>query len=189
MDEHKVEAYILEAKTQCELCLNAIRSLNHNLNAIQVRGVPNSDRMHCHQEVFRSIHSLLTHSSNLSKLFWPPKTNGKGAQRTQARGAVLRRRIGLPDTGHFLQDRKIRNHLEHFDERLDDWEENSERHNLVQDTIGPPSAISGVDASDMMRGYDPNSKTFTFRGEEYNIQQLADSVDDLYRRVAAESPF
>src|SRR5690348_5443368 len=80
MESHFVETYLLEAATQCEFALNAVRGLNGVLQRLSQAAQPTPDtaamvnfeiRMRMHQEVFRSIHSFLTHASNVSRLFWP----------------------------------------------------------------------------------------------------------------------
>ncbi|MGP9678622.1 hypothetical protein ACT3TC_08295, partial [Halomonas sp. AOP27-A1-41] len=119
---------------------------------------------------------MRTRPSNMSKIFWPPQTKGNKGEQRRLRGEILREKLGLPDQGHFLCDRNIRNHLEHYDERLDDWRENSPERHILSDMIGPPSAIGGIDPQNMMRGYAPSTHSFNFRGESYDIQQLADTI-------------
>lgn len=183
MDDFAIRIYLTEASNQAQMALSAVRSLNHALGRTSSQDISHQERRYFHREVFRSIHSLLTHSSNLSKLFWPPHKNGEPGRRRAQRGATLRGVIGLPDDGHLLKQRRIRDHLEHFDERLDSWNNPEARRNFVQDTIGPPEAIQGVDEGDMMRGYDPNSRNFTFRGERYDLQALSDCLQELLQAL------
>lgn len=51
--------------------------------------------------------------------------------------------------------------------------------NIVSDTIGPPNAIVGPAETDMMRWFDPTTNSFRFRGEVYNLQELASAIDSL----------
>ena len=189
MEEHLQLVYLREVVTQCDFALNAIRGLNNVLPRMR-RDAASGDwetRNTLHQEVFRSIHSFLTHASNVSRIFWPaPPRRNKAeseadytarslATRRVARGVALRSTTGLSDD-NTLRNRTLRDHLEHFDDRLDAWESTSIRHNYVQDFIGPRSAIEGIDASDMMRWFDPTTNHLRFRGEEFDLQGLADTL-------------
>jgi hypothetical protein len=89
---------------------------------------------------------------------------------------------------HPLKTRTLRDHLEHFDERLDHWAANSKRRNYVQDLIGGDSAISGVDPEDIMRWYNPATGRVRFRGEEYDLRELADAVADVLDHCMAALP-
>lgn len=187
MNESEVSIYLREANTQAGLAIGAAIALNNALQSSneESRGTAiNWDRKKfIHGEIFRSLHSLLTHASNISKLFWPSATKGKTEAQRIARGQLLRGRLGLPDNGHTLQDRRFRNHLEHFDERLDNWRETSSRKNYVQDFIGPKGSIFGVEETDIMRWFDPQSKQFVFRGETFDIQELITSIEGLIELI------
>jgi hypothetical protein len=103
-----------------------------------------------------------------------------------SRGGELRNALGLPDHGHVLRSRQMRDHLEHFDERLDDWQASSIRHNYMQDCIGSAGAIAGIDAGDVMRWFDPATNCFRFRGEEYKLEPSVAAVEDIHQRVVAQ---
>lgn len=160
----------------------AVIALNNALGASQKQGseIDWQQFEYLQGEVFRSLHSLLTHSSNISRLFWPPGGKGPDAEKRLERGRVLRSKVGLPDEDHPLHKRTLRDHLEHFDERIDHWRATSVRKNYAQDLVGPKGMIQGLDESDMMRWYDPARKTFLFRGDEFNIQELVSAVDALH---------
>jgi hypothetical protein len=79
----------------------------------------------------------------------------------------------------------LRDHLEHFDERLDHWERTSKRRNFVQDMIGPKNAIAGLEESDMMRWFDNSTLHFRFRGEEFDLQLLARSIEEVQQGSVA----
>jgi hypothetical protein len=142
-------------------------------------------------EVFRTIHSLLTHASNISRLLWPGlpyRMKPERRDRMQSRSARLREALALPEGDHPLRSRELRDHLEHFDERLDEWAATSEHHNLAQDIIGPPEALAGIKPTDRMRWYDPYTATFHFRGEVYSIQQVIDALNELAGTVGRALP-
>lgn len=196
MDAHAKSTYLREVATQSQFALNAAANLNHALNEIRTKGKETDlhQRTAMQSEVFRSIHSLLTHASNISRMFWPPRPSkvkaegqGAGPEDFSERGATLRAAVGLPDDGHPLKSRRLRDHLEHFDERLDDWVNTSHARNYAQDTIAPWGSISGIAESDVMRWYDQQSRRFIFRGESLDVQELVTAIGKLLPVARAAS--
>jgi hypothetical protein len=175
LDKHIKSIYLHEVERQCVFALNAASEVNEALQQAS-----NGD------EVFRNLHSLLTHASNVSRLLWPanpPKKKGETKEKyasrrksIMSRGRTLRQLVNVPDAGHPLQKRTLRDHIEHFDERLDDWQATSKRRNIVQDLIGPHNSITGIDDSDRMRAFDPSTKEFNFRGESYDLQKIVTAI-------------
>ncbi|MEQ1856174.1 MAG: hypothetical protein ABL963_06885 [Longimicrobiales bacterium] len=187
MDRFVRDVYVSEIETQCRLARNAAGSIDDAVAATHETGT---------HEVFRALHSLLTHASNVSRLLWPsqPKKypgEAKGdyrarAERIQIRGDELRTLLHLPGRdggGHVLFDRTLRDHLEHFDERLEEWERTSKGRNMIQDALGPRSAIVAVDETDVMRWYDPRAGTFYFRHESFNIRGLCAATEEILVRA------
>lgn len=60
-------------------------------------------------------------------------------------------RLRLPEDEHPLKSLKLRDHLEHFDERLDHWQAKSVRKNCSRDSIGSRERLAGVDDIDIMQ--------------------------------------
>lgn len=195
MEEHFQTVYLREAMTQCEFALNAVRGLNNVLPRLDSDSASDDWRLRItlHQEVFRSIHSFLTHASNVSRMFWPSPPRQKKGEATSAykarcltvprvaRGAAIRAAANLPED-HLLRNRQLRDHLEHFDERIDIWRSTSVSHNYLQDYIGPQSGIEGFEPTDMMRWFDPTTKQMRFRGEEFDLQGLADGITEVHQK-------
>lgn len=170
MDTFVQAVYLTEIQTQCCFALHAVRGIN------QAMALCEADASHhhtLHLEVFRQMHSFLTHSSNVSKLLWPV------ASASQERGSALRTLLGVPEAS-CLKDRTLRNHLDHYDERLDAWRKQDQRLIISDCNIGPKDMIEGVDDTGAMRNYDPAKKIFSFRGEDYDIQELTHAARDLF---------
>jgi hypothetical protein len=191
MDLFLQRVYVGEIKTQCQFAINAVGALNHALRQLgSFRPDGQAERQFFHAEVFRQTHSFLTHASNVSRLFWPPVPKQRSSEADAAyqarigsldkvqRASCLRDLYKLEDD-NCLRNRTLRDHLEHYDERLDHWRQTSEHRNIASDTIGPPNSIIGLTATDLMRWFDPSSNSFRFRGEEYNLQELATAIDRL----------
>ena len=194
MDGFLQQVYVAEIKSQSRFALNAVGALNQALQGVR-EFTGDWNKHHFFQaEVFRQTHSFLTHASNISRLFWPPKPRKKKGESPDAfakrlaftidRGTCLRALFELDESSP-LKSRVLRDHLEHYDERLDHWSSTSERRNIASDTIGPPNAIVGLDPSDTMRWFDPTANAFRFRGEEYALQPLATAVNQVLPRAEA----
>lgn len=184
MDNFLKRVYVMEVKSQATFATHAIMDLNESLkNLGDVHG-----NRRIHSEVFRQTHSFLTHASNVSRLFWPPRLNKKKDEPTEdyekrsaftkARGKALRELFAINEQSP-LKNRDLRDHLEHYDERLDHWSNTSQNRNICSDTIGPPNAISGIAPTDTMRWFDPTTNSFLFRGEKYELQALVTEVTSL----------
>lgn len=89
------------------------------------------------------IQSALTACANVSKTLWG--TTAKVGERRHP----LRESLGVVDDNP-LASRSLWNHLEHFDERLDEWYETSTDRNYVDFVIGP-RATSVVGPADRLR--------------------------------------
>jgi hypothetical protein len=109
-------------------------------------------------------------AGNVSKALW-----GAGRKRTTATPARRPLRDSLEtDDSSALYSIPMRNHFEHYDERIEEWWAKSERHNIADRTIGPPSAVSGLERIEMFRFYDPVASRVVFWGEEFDLQPIAD---------------
>lgn len=181
--------YVSEISGQAQFALNAIGALNHALQNLNDKNRNREASSFFHAEVFRQTHSFLTHASNISRLFWPPKAKPqKGEEKssadrraafTEMRGTTLRKLFDLEDRNP-LKNRTLRDHLEHYDERLDQWSNTSRSHNIASDTIGPQNAIVGLEPTDTMRWFDPTRNSLCFRGEEFKIEPFASAVNQIF---------
>ena len=197
MDTFIRERYLNEVATQCRYAIDAgttAAAVTRNLLEAPKGG---GDELASGRraEIFRSIHSLLTHASNVSRLLWPApprQKQGEGSAEYNARrsamlnrGSELRTVLQLAANGHVLHKRTLRDHLDHFDERLDAWAANG-RHQFANDNIGPVGAIKGFDPVNNFRWFDPVGQ-FWFRGEMYDLGAMMDALRDVEARAAALS--
>jgi hypothetical protein len=163
MKPHVEEAYLLEILIQAEYAAIAVQ----NMNGLVGGGEPRS--------IFREAQGFLVHAAAMSRILWPP---AKGNPVAVARGEHLRTVLTVADT-HPLRSRKLRDHHEHFDERLDHWSQETTHGAIIDLHIGPTSIIGGPAAGrgDFLRVYEPDRKVFTFCGEEFDIQALVTGLE------------
>lgn len=185
MNNYFTRIYIQEIQTQCGYAIAACQAANQALQHCRV-AANGDERKFAMGEVFRHLHSFLTHASNVSKMFWPSsvsqqkdgETDEDYLQRLKnvpkefdraTRGAVLQELFEIEDESP-LSSKLLRNHLEHYDERMDQWRAESSSQSFSSGGIAPIAAVSVLGATNSFRHFDPETMLFHFRGGEFSIQ-------------------
>jgi hypothetical protein len=118
-----------------------------------------------------AVHEALGHAAALSRFFWPSRDNGMA----NARSTKLRSTFDLNEKSP-LRNRRLRNSLEHFDERLDRF--------LLANDVGyffPAPMIGDYTLADDSSGrifklVDPANGYFVVLNEKYCFEPLASEV-------------
>ncbi|HAU1554438.1 TPA: hypothetical protein JBI73_05975 [Legionella pneumophila] len=132
------------------------------------------------EDFFREGEHFLHHTAAISFLLWPTKNSKKQAK---TRATHLKTQLGI-DEGNILNNRELRNHITHFDERLDTWAENSLGHNVVDQNIGDMQrAVSGVPTTAFLRNYNPQTLEYTFLNQPFNLQNILNAINDLSQSI------
>jgi hypothetical protein len=108
-----------------------------------------------------SLHGAVVAAANISKMLWPSETGRGGAQK-MVRGERLRALLGLSAEDHLLAKRSLRDHLEHFDERLDLWASEAAAGGRLDCWITAGIPPFGG-AAPWLRAYDRLNDVFWFR--------------------------
>jgi len=129
-----------------------------------------AEKHHRTEEIFLHLQHFLNHAAMVDKLLDPKD----GSERSQ----ILNGHIDLSGVDLKLF-RRLRNHLEHFDERLDKWVDNYDGHpffdmNLVSGTKSFPEKA-------FLRALD--SHIYKFHGESYDLKQLHKALLIIKKRV------
>ncbi|MCY1684009.1 hypothetical protein [Kocuria sp. SL71] len=168
MDPMLMQLHQRQIKHQCQAALIGIDVAN--------QGMHESD-----QDIFwAGIQGFLTATANVSKTLW-----GTEGRKFVVSRQPLREALGVSDDSP-LASRDLRNHLDHFDERLDEWYATSESHNFVDFYIGPPGSLGlDLDPRDMFRQFDQTENIITFWGENHPIGPIVAALQDLLPRASA----
>lgn len=127
-------------------------------------------------EAWGAVQLILGAAANVSKILWPsPKSENA------ERGTMLRELLGIPEE-HILSDREIRNHFEHYDERLDRWLASSESENYVDQIIGELPYFVARFPKHVNRHYDPITRRLSFRGDSIDFALVLEALADLHTR-------
>ena len=172
MDVFLERIYLEQVIEDCQMCIQSAQNLNHELSHSR--------------EPFSCVIDLIHKAASLSRMFWPPKSfNKESTKRADSRGMHLRKSIGINEN-HVIKSRSIRDHLEHFDERLDDWAENSTHQNIIKKLIGSRSAVGGdIGNDDIIHHFDPQTLHYYFRGQGFNIKDIVIGIEDIQNRAIA----
>lgn len=120
-------------------------------------------------EIWSSIQSILVASGNISKILWP---NSK----YEPRGEKLRQMLKV-DKRNVLFDRRFRNHFEHYDERIEEWFNNSS--SAVYTDLSMNPALRGTMSANDHRGYNSFDNTLKFRGELLDLNEVLNALEKL----------
>ncbi len=155
------EIYVQEARTQIDF---AERSWVAFLDAEKRSSV---------EEIFLSLQHFLGHAAIVHRILCPRESS--------KREQVLSSRLDL--CGIDIEPfRKLRNHLEHFDERLDKWVAKYQGEpffdmNIVTETRGFPKVA-------FLRALDGH--IYKFHGEDYDLEQLHRALLTIRQRLSAK---
>ncbi|MGN6556049.1 MAG: hypothetical protein ACTHLW_20260, partial [Verrucomicrobiota bacterium] len=125
------------------------------------------------QPFLNQLQNIALQGAAISRFFWP---TGK---KYQKRGAFLRGRFKLDDNNP-LKSRELRNHMEHYDEYLDDYF--SARHivgHILPDYVGPEPSVEEVPYH-LFRAYFIDTGRVAILGVRFELQPLVDEISRLH---------
>lgn len=143
---------------------------------------------------FLGAQSMLTVGALVSKLLLPtgsPRPMGCTCaldpdERTaldvaKQRSRALRKALGiqgnLPDE---LNSRRVRNSIEHYDQRLHSWLSEDREGRFLDRVVGcPDQSVNGNPVSSAMRHIEPHAHTLSVLGESISLVALAEAVYNL----------
>ena len=120
------------------------------------------------REVLDGVQSIATHAAALARYFWPAD------KRYKSRGDHLRK-VFKVDESSSLFDRELRNSLEHFDERLDDYLRHQPMGMFYPEYVGPTFSDNGV-PTHRHRAYFTDTDTFVVLGKKFRIDPICIEV-------------
>ncbi len=167
-----MEAYLLrifqeQVRLQCEFAIRAAHGMDDEIR---------SDSMDI-KVVFYHIQNLLNAVANISKALW-----GSGGKKADER-KELRESINVTDSSP-LREVNVRNHFEHFDQRIDQWWEKSSNHIYIDlNTCG----VVCADEYCVFRNFDPQTIEVVFWGDKFNIQVIINEIQRILPLLIIET--
>ena len=130
-----------------------------------------------------AVQNALSAAANISKGLW-----GQSGSLAQER-KPLRDSLEITDDSIFTTT-TLRNHIDHYDERLDRWYNTSNRKIFVGFNIG--SSVGGINPTDMFLNSDANGDEVTFWNDRYSLADLRKALETLLpvaTKEADQSPW
>ena len=175
MGPAQTKKYLDEICGQCDFCLAAIAAVKEASGTLLADPAQTFPRLHEYMtEIFRNLHSVAIHAMAVSRILWPR------ASRHSRRAAYLRELAGL-DTENTLPH-QVRNHLEHFDERLDRWAMNASAGD-VDWNVGPVETRQAFAPETVLRWYDPYTSTYWVLDDALEIEPLSAAIHKIRFRA------
>lgn len=126
-------------------------------------------------DILNNLQNIVVQGAALSRYFWPVR-KGHGA-----RAELLRTACGVTDE-NALKSRDLRNAIEHFDEKLDDYLAHGIVGNIFPQYVGPLPPRDGV-PKHIFRAYYTDVVVFELLGKQYEIEPIAREITRLHRRL------
>ena len=95
-----------------------------------------------------------------------------------ARGKQLRELLGVDDD-NLLSDRTIRNHFEHYEERIEDWFDNNDSAVYMDSRIDPFESTSLSLPEVYHRSYNPITHTLYFRNDSIDLAAVLAALAEI----------
>jgi hypothetical protein len=138
------------------------------------------------QDQVSLIHEALGHAASLSRFFWPSKLGGRKTQMLtslkEARAARLRQSFELAEDSP-LKNRQLRDFLEHFDERLDQYFLRNDSGSFFPDAMVGDSSQADDPSGHIFKLVDPTSSCFVLLGEKHFFEGIRKEVFRIYDRA------
>jgi hypothetical protein len=138
------------------------------------------------QDQVSLVHEALGHSASLSWFFWPSRLGGRKTQvlnsLKEARAARLRQSFELDDDSA-LKNRKLRDFLEHFDERLDQYFLRNDSGYFFPDAMIGEATLADDPSGHIFKLVDPTSSCFVLLGEKHFFEGIRKEVFRIYDRA------
>lgn len=146
---------------------------------------------------FLAMHSFISHVTSIYRMLCADTMNPT-KKATNAgpgrRSFELRELLGVrPDDVPKFE--KVRNDLEHYDERIDKWFEEARPHQIIDYSIGSLSHSETMNQEAIIRWLDPDELVLLSRGRKFSLRQIHEqllTIKDMMGPAlmrAWESPF
>ncbi len=149
--------YLDEIVRQCRYVERSWNALNQALRDKDQDGI------------WMSLQSLMVAAANVSKLLDP----NTGDKYKRDRGNLLSSDLNVTASNK-IRERKLRNHIEHFDERLDNWATNDGSFFGSFFVGGDRLAVIDGQPAPVHHRYDPSTTTYWFLQDSIEIGNLVE---------------
>lgn len=174
------EAFYIEAMLFCTT--EALRAVNEVRFALEHGSEcsPDSSEWQEHaQTIVNGVQNIALQAAALSRYLWPARSKEPHLMRAQR----LREGLGVADDS-CLRNRELRNSLEHFDERLDEFCQTLVAGRILLTYVGPLGDEPEVPTY-LFRAYYTDVGVFEVLGKRFEVIPILDEILQLHDRLCA----
>ena len=167
------EAFYIESLlNKTRSILNDVESLNHFWQ---------NGNYDCKNDnmILDLLQNIIVNVGGISRFFWPSKSS----EHYKIRGKKLCEVYNINDS-NILKDRKMRNLIEHFDEKLDDFLKEFTRWKVMQKYVGPITYVD--DGTIFFRAYFYDKYIFKMFNVEYEIKPIIAEIRRIHKILLSQ---
>lgn len=123
--------------------------------------------------ILDELQNIIVQGAAVSRYFWPSNKS------YEARGKELRKNFRVIE-GSALESRTLRNMIEHFDEKLDDYLVKGIVGHIIPHYFGPEIGNAGI-PQHFFRAYFINTGIFEILGKRFEIEPIATELLRLHK--------
>ena len=153
-----------------ESLLNKTRSILNDAEALNKFWKNGNHDCQYDDVILDKFQNIILNVAGISRFFWPSKDY-------QIRGEKLRKVYHVSDSG-VLKNRDVRNHIEHFDEKLDDFLRKFSTWKVMQKYVGP--VFFSSDATVFFRAYFYDKQIFKMLNVEFEIKPIIAEIRRIH---------
>ncbi len=175
---------------ECKFAIMAKEAMEQTLRELSRVWDSSVDGGRVFNQFWYSVDAFLIATGNISKILWPPNPlNRHLQQEIEQRGTDLRNILGINSSSPFREsNRNLRNHFEHFDERIDEWFFTTARQPIVDSNIISTQIVQKFDPSQTFRNFDPNTWILYFSTDQLDFNEMISAVLDLQASLSSHLP-
>lgn len=172
------EAFYLEAMLFCSSsALASVAEMQASLERGSLIKPESLEWQASAESVLNSIQNVTLQGAALSRYFWPARDREPHTSRAYRLRAGLRVKDDSP-----LRNRELRNQMEHFDEKLDDYLRHGVVGSIHPAYVGPFPGEPEV-PTHVFRAYYTDQGVFEVLGDRYAMQPIVDEIAAIQDRL------
>ena len=128
------------------------------------------------EELFQKLQLIIQHAGSISKFLWPIRKGEKGLHKK--RGRKLRASLSINDDSA-LKSRELRDHIEHFDEKLDVYLTSNFVGEFIPQDVRFYFPISEIPLH-IFKGFYINPRIFVLLGNKYELIPIVKEIEKVH---------
>jgi len=131
-------------------------------------------------KLFEHLQIIIQEAAALSRYLWPVRSGKQ--QVHERRGKEIRLSLDIAED-NALKDRNLRNHIEHFDEKLDEYLLRGSAGEIIPQDVRAEIPISEVPLH-IFKGFYINQRVFILLGKQYEILPLVSAIEEIHEKLS-----